>query len=121
VAQIELTDGELSVHVRGFDKVLALRSRLTIPLRHVTGAGPASEETKAIWHGLRLAGAGIPGVVRAGTFLANGRLVFWDVHEGDAALDISLEHEEYAHLIVEVDDVDGAARRINQALARPTP
>jgi hypothetical protein len=38
VAEIELTSDTVIVHVKGADRILALKSELTIPLEHVLGA-----------------------------------------------------------------------------------
>jgi len=38
MTEVEITDGHLRVVVKGFDKVLALRSTLEVPLAHVRGA-----------------------------------------------------------------------------------
>lgn len=42
MAEIEYTGAALVVHVRGWDKVWALKSQLTIPIEHVIGAESAS-------------------------------------------------------------------------------
>ena len=38
MAEVELAEDALIVHVRGMDQLWALRSRLEIPLSHVVGA-----------------------------------------------------------------------------------
>jgi hypothetical protein len=38
MAEVELAEDTLIVHVRGMDRLFALRSRLEVPLSHVAGA-----------------------------------------------------------------------------------
>ena len=62
---------EISMHgdrarfvVEGWDKFWALRSQLEIPPAHIRGVRVDPESARGWWHGLKLAGTGIPGVVR---------------------------------------------------------
>lgn len=104
MARIELTGDSLIVHVEGFDKLWALRSRLEVPLAHVRGAEPAEEQARKWLQGLRLGGTHIPGLFTAGTFYQHGELLFWDVADPAKAVGIDLEHERYRRLVVQVDD-----------------
>ena len=90
--------------VEGFDKVFAFRSRLTIPLAHITGADINHDQVGRWWHGLRLLGTDVPGLFGGGTFYYHGEVVFWDVHDPANAIIVSLNHERYQKLIVEVAD-----------------
>src|SRR5512132_3769816 len=73
--------------IEGVDQLWALKSRLDIPLAHVTDAEADPEAVRG-WKGWRGPGAHIPGVIVAGTFHHQGDRVFWDVHD-PANLDIS--------------------------------
>ena len=44
MAEVELAEDALIVHVRGMDQLWALRSRLEIPLSHVVGAHADPQE-----------------------------------------------------------------------------
>ncbi|MHB8460607.1 MAG: hypothetical protein ACYDAK_03130 [Candidatus Limnocylindrales bacterium] len=114
MTEVEIGDGQLRVVVEGFDKVLALRSSLTVPLTHVRGASQDPDALRAP-HGLRLMGTSLPGVVAAGSFY-DGEWLFMDVHHPELAVKIELVHEHYAALIVEVADPVGTARSINAAI-----
>lgn len=116
MAEIEVTDDSVTVHVTGVDRVLAFKSRLDIPLAHVVGADLGDDETQAWWHGVRLPGTSIPRVVTAGTFLHRGELVFWDVHRPEQSVAIHLRHEEYSKLVVGVDDPNEVVDRIRAAV-----
>jgi len=68
------------------------------------------------WHGLRIPGTNIPGVLTAGTFYQDGKRVFWDVHNPDNTVVIELKDERYNELIVEVADTQAAVEVVRAAL-----
>ncbi len=118
MADIEYTGGALVVHVKGWDKVWALKSELSIPIHHVVRAEPAGDEARQWWKGWRMPGTSIPGVITAGTFLKDGARVFWDVHDADRAIAIHLRDDQYNELIVEVDDPTATIDTINRVVAQ---
>jgi hypothetical protein len=116
MTKITIEGGQLIVEVEGFDKVLAVKSRISVDLAHVSGARIDADAAHE-WQGVRFPGARIPGVVTAGTFYRGGEKVFWDVHGGgDNAVVIDLVHDEYDRLVVEVDDPAEAVAAINAAV-----
>jgi len=116
VAEVELSEDTLSVHVQGMDRLWALRSRLEIPLAHVSGAEAASEVARGWWQGIRSGGTHVPGVITAGTFHQEGERVFWDVHDPEKAIVIRLRDERYARLVIEVEDPPATVAAIREAL-----
>jgi hypothetical protein len=70
VATIEITDRDLIIRLRGMDKLLALRSKLKIPLDHVRAVTvkPPDAFGKGPIRAFRLAGAYVPDIVTAGFF-----------------------------------------------------
>ncbi len=116
---------DISVHgnravfnVEGLHKAWSLKSRLEIPLEHVTGVEINHEQVGRWWHGFKLMGTEVPGVFAAGTFYFHGELVFWDVHDTQKTIIVSLEHERYKKLIVEVADPERSAALLNAAAGR---
>ena len=107
--------------VEGIDKMWALRSLLEFPLSHIRGVSVDPEAARGWWHGIRLWGSNIPGILTAGTFYQNGRVVFYDVHDPERTLVIELDHEHYDRLIVEVDDPEAEKMKIEKAIAGATP
>ncbi len=67
---------------------------------------------------MRAPGTYVPGVIVAGTFHADGERVFWDVRDAQKAIVIQLDDEQYARLVVEVDDPRAAVELIERALVR---
>ena len=48
----------------------------------------------------------------------HGELVFWDVRDPDKTIIVSLDHERYKKLIIEVADPGTVAARLQTALQR---
>jgi hypothetical protein len=120
VAQVEIADGSLVVSVTGVDKLLALKSRLEVPLEHVAGVELRPEAARTWWHGFRLPGTHIPGVVTAGSFYHSGEWVFWDVHDPDKTVAIQLRDEHYTRLVIQVDDPEVTAAALKSAMRPPS-
>ncbi len=116
MTEIELTRDALIVHVRGMDRLWALKSRLEIPLSHVVGAEVNPEIAREWRKGIRAPGTHVPGVITAGTFHQDGERVFWDVHDPEKTVVIQLRDERYARLVIEVDDPHATAAAIQEAL-----
>ncbi len=116
MTEVEIAGGEMRVVVEGFDKVLALRSSIAVPLSHIRGASQDPDALREP-HGLRLMGTSLPGVVAAGSFY-DGEWLFMDVHDPDRAVKIELDHERYKALIVEVADPAATVQAINAAIGQ---
>jgi hypothetical protein len=112
----EITGDTLHLYVQGMDKVWAFRSQLSIPLQHITAIRVDGEIAKKWWHGLRLLGTHIPSVITAGTFYQNGKCVFWDIHHPQEAVVLSLDHETYNELVIEVDDPAAFVREVEERI-----
>lgn len=118
MAEIEITPTSVIVHIRGADRFFALQSQLEVPLAHIGEVAASVPEAHDIWHGLRLGGTNLPGVITAGRFLQDGEWAFWDVHDPDKAIAIRLRDEHYAKLIIGVDNPLATAQAITAALQR---
>lgn len=116
MAQIELTPTALIVHITGADRLAALKGRIEVPLDHIAEVQPSAPEAHKAWHGLKLGGTNLPGVVTAGRFLQHGELAFWDVHNPEKAILIRLRDEDYAKLVIGVDDPATTAAAISNAM-----
>jgi len=116
LVEISIADGMAVFDVQGMDKFWALRSQIRIPLVHVDGATIDLAAARGWWHGLRMPGTQIPGVITAGTFYQHGRRVFYDVHDTDNTIVIALNHEQFDQLIVEVVNPEAEVRKITAAI-----
>jgi hypothetical protein len=102
--------------VEGWDKLWALKSRLAIPIAHVKGARVDEDAAKGWWHGVKLWGADLPGVITAGTFYRKGRVVFYDTHKPENTIVVDLVHDDYDKLILQVRDPAWAVKTIADAM-----
>jgi hypothetical protein len=118
MAEVELAQDALIVHVEGMDRLFALRSRLEVPLTHVAGAKADPEEARRRWHGIMERGVWVPGSITAGTFYQEGELVFWDVHDPEKTVVIELKDERYRRLVIEVKDPEATVALVNEAATR---
>jgi len=110
----EITGDTLHLTVEGMDKVWALKSQLSIPLRNITAVRLDGEIAKKWWHGLKMPGTSIPFVITAGTFYQDGKRVFWDIHHPQEAVVLSLDHETYDELVIEVEDPAAFVREVEE-------
>jgi hypothetical protein len=123
MASIEITPNELVARVHGVDRVLALRSSVSVPLAHVAGVRERAAEAdfdRAVRDSGRGVGTFVRGRVAAGTLrLPDGRS-FYDVHDPRKAIVVDLRSEPFEHLVLQIDGESprAAARRIRDALER---
>jgi hypothetical protein len=116
MVDLTIAEGKVTLDVRGADKLWAFKSSLEIPLAHITGVRTDLEAARGWYHGIRMPGTNVPGVITAGTFYQDGKRVFWDVHNPEKTIVIDLHDERYNELVVEVDDPEAAVRLIQNAL-----
>jgi hypothetical protein len=117
MVDLSVAGTNLVLHVRGADKLWALKSSLEIPLAHIAGVRADPNVAKGWYHGIRAPGTNLPGVITAGTFYQHGQRVFWDVHHPEGTIVIELRDERYNELIVEVPDPQAAVELIRSATA----
>lgn len=115
MATIEIKDKALLVTIEGMDKILALRSSITVPLSHVTGVAARPDISRVMYMPVEAQFRGVryPGSVVAGTLvMADGSgYIFCDVHDETKAIAIELQHDEFKRLIIEVSNQTPEAAR----------
>lgn len=116
MVDLSIAEGKLTLHIRGADKLWAFKSSLEIPIVHIAGVRADPESARGWYHGMRMPGTNVPGVITAGTFYQDGKRVFWDVHHPEKTIVIDLHDETYSQLIVEVEDPAAAIQTIQNAL-----
>ena len=116
---ISVEGDRVRFEVEGWDKVWALKSQLEIPLEHIQSVRVDPEAARGWWHGFRLPGTQIPGVITAGTFFTTSEgFVFYDVHDPDNTIVLELTHEQYKRLVVEVENPTDAVAMLQSAIAK---
>ena len=118
MAELEIDGDHLTVHIHGVDQFLALASRVEVALAHISRVEVDPPDAHQAWHGLRMGGTNLPGVVTAGRFLQSGQWAFWDVHDPSRSIAIYLHDESYARLVIGVDDPQAATRMLLTAIGR---
>lgn len=116
MVDLSIAEGKLTLHVRGADKLWAFKSSLELPLVHIASVRADPEIARGWYHGIRMPGTNVPGVITAGTFYQDSRRVFWDVHHPEKTIVIDLHDERYDELVIEVDDPAAAIKLIQTAL-----
>jgi hypothetical protein len=119
MVEVSLQGDRAVFRVEGLDKLWAVRSEIQIPLAHIADVEVNHEAVGRWWHGFKLLGTSMPGVLAAGTFFYHGELVFWDLHDPARSIIVSIEHEHYKKLIVEVADPAATAAMLRDAVGRP--
>jgi hypothetical protein len=121
MVDITIRGDRVRFRVEGLDRLWALRSELEIPLIHVVGVEADPEQVGRWWHGINVMGTDLPGLFAAGTFFYRGELVFWDVRHPEQTIIVSLAHERYKKLIVEVENPASTAALLRDAIDRAKP
>ncbi|MFD1126457.1 hypothetical protein ACFQ22_14025 [Lentilactobacillus raoultii] len=120
--QIKFVDKQLMVTISGLDRLWGFKSRLQLPLIHVSEMAVESRsqlKRDGKWRVIkwRLLGLGLP-KKQVGTFYGNRKLSYLNV-QGDAPiLFIRLNHEKYDYLFLTVNDPMEILRKYQQ-LRRP--
>ena len=118
MVEINIEGNNVTFEVRGWDKVWSLRSRLEIPLSHVSDAHIDPDPAMGWFEGLKMGGTDIPNIFRAGTFYQEGEWVFWDVRHPEKTIVVDLSHETYKKLIIEVADPDAEIQKLKAAIGK---
>lgn len=116
MVRVSIVDDRVRFEVEGWDKLWALRSQLEIPLAHIREVRADPEPARGWWHGIRLAGTQLPGVITAGSFYWSDGAVFYDVHDPENTIVLELDHEHYARLVMEVENPDGVVAVLREAI-----
>ena len=115
VGTVKIEDGNLIFELHGIDEILSIKRSISIPLKHVLSVSTV----KVPWQPfkqLRIAGASLPGVVKDGRFLSSDGIMFFEMHDPDKCVTVSLDHERYKKIVFEVDDKEETAKKIVAAI-----
>ena len=104
MVNVSIEGGTAVFEVVGMDKLWSFRSRIQIPLEHITHVEAHHDHVSRWWHGIKIIGTDMPGLFAMGSFYYHGEYVFWDVHDLSNTIILSLDHERYKKLIIEVAD-----------------
>ena len=117
MVNVVVQGGRVRFEVEGWDKLWALKSQLEIPVAHIRAVRADPEPARGWWHGVRLPGTQIPGLLTAGSFYQSGGFVFYDVHDPERTVVIELDHEHYQRLVIEVASPAHVVETLRAAIA----
>lgn len=112
-------DDRLLVRPVGLVRLWALSSGVDVPLDHVVDVGVS--DRRGMLRGFRAPGTHLPGFMTAGTFRSRGERDLWMVGRHHKVLVIELTGERYRHVIVQVEEPEGAVEALRAAMRRERP
>lgn len=123
MATIEITREEVVIRMHGWDKLLAFKSSLAVPLKHIANlvVRPADARGEGVIHAVKVAGGYIPKVLQTGYFWATGGLDGGTKHALAAlsGADKALRDWErgHAHRERALVQLASAQKEVNEAIA----
>jgi hypothetical protein len=117
VGTVTIKGDKVVFELHGIDKILAIKSTMTVPLKHITSVSTEKVHWKP-FRQLRLAGSFMPGVVKDGRYLTSDGLMFFEMRHTNKCITVTLDNETYRKIIFEVDDKESIAKMINDAIAK---
>ncbi len=122
-AWIEISDGQLTVHIEGVDQVLTLKKSISVPLNHVRGVTvrPSVEHLVRMEVGRRFLGIHNSDGTVVGTlrFVDEDQgMIFCDFRDASKVVAIELEHDRWRRIVVELsrETPEQAKARVEAAL-----
>jgi len=101
MAHVEVAPEKLQITLSLGDEILALHGAFHLPYTHIQAVSTDSVP-EALFRGFKI-GTNLPGVKTAGTFITGEGTIFYDFHDPDRCLTLSLSHDTYQQVVIEVD------------------
>ncbi len=114
---VRIDGDDLVFEIHGVDEILSIKRSISVPLEHVQSVS-TDDPGWAFLRQVKVGGANFPGVVKDGRFLSGEGYMFFEMHDPDKCITVSLDHEVYKKIVFEVEDKEAAAKMIDGALAR---
>jgi hypothetical protein len=115
VGTVTIEDGNLVFELHGVDEFLSIKRSISVPLQHVVSVSTERVPWQSFKQ-MRIAGTSLPGVIKDGRFLSSDGMMFFEMHDPDKCVTVSLDHERYKKIVFEVEDKEATAKKINDAL-----
>ena len=106
---VSIKEGNLIFQLHGIDKILAIKRSIAVPLKHVVSVSTEKVNWKPFKQ-LKIGGTSISGIVKDGRFLSSDGVMFYEMHNPDKCITVSLADETYKKIIFEIDDKESIAR-----------
>jgi len=108
----------LVVELGGWDRFLALKGRLDVPLSAVSGIEAKSREEIQRLPGrwLRLPGTYVPSMVHHGSYGTRPNRDFWALFRQERVLVLRMDGWAYQRIVLGMDDPDGVAAELTRVV-----
>lgn len=116
MTSLTFNDKQLIITIEGVDKLLAFKGEVKIPLSHITHVQVNHEglmDFRAATFGI---GTIFAGRIQTGTFTENGQKSFWDVHDIQKTILLTLQDDDYTKVVVEVVNPEKAVQAIQEKI-----
>jgi hypothetical protein len=114
--EVKIEGENLVFEIHGVDEILSLKRSISVPLEHVVSVSTEKFSQKG-YKELKLVGARIPYKLKDGRFLTPDGLMFFEIHDPDKCVTVTLDHESYKKIVFEVEDKEATAQMIRDAIA----
>lgn len=113
---VRIEGKNLVFEIHGIDVFLSLKQSISIPLEHIISVS-SDKVPWGTFQQLKLLGTNLPHVVKDGLFLSNDGFLFFEMHDPEKCITVSLNNEKYNKIIFEVEDKEDTARTIREAIS----
>ena len=118
MAELQIEDSELVLHLSSVEKMEGLHGDVRVPLSSVTAARSVDDLWQEL-RGMRAPGTGVPGTLAVGTWRGGFGKDFAVVHGHGPGVVVEVAGEEYARLLVSMADADVIATHLATVAASP--
>ena len=115
VGTIRIDNSDLVFELHGIDTILSIKRKIRIPLKHITTVSTERVTLDPKFQ-MRLVGTHLPTIIKDGSFLTSEGMMFFEMHDPDKCITVSLNHEHYKKIVFEVDDKEAVAKMISDAI-----
>jgi hypothetical protein len=117
--KIKIEKGKVIFELKGVDKVLAVKSRLTVPIEHIKSVSTKKADWGFLRFQLRMGGTGIPLLVKNGRYWDRRRgWLFYVMRHPKRCVTVGLKNERYKKIIFEVEDKEKTAKKLLAYLSK---
>lgn len=110
---IKIKNRNAVFELKGVDKILALKSRLIIPLSHIKSVSTRKVNWRLFPKQLKIVGTGLPPFIKAGTFWDKKQgWLFYKMNDTNKVITVELKNERYKKIIFEVEDKEATAKEL---------
>ena len=112
MANLLIHDDTVTVELTALEKAESLHGNVTVPRSAIISASAVPDGMAEV-PGLRLAGAGIPGVIKVGLWVGGGVKTFAVCHGAKPAVVLQLTGQHFDRIVATVDNPEDAVATLS--------